>query len=237
MLVQTKICRRFTILVALALPGVSAAADIELGLGAGVGIDLPDAVSKEHTSFGPGPGLVVPLKIGLTDYASLRITGRADVAFGTDRVSWAVQVDGAPARLYSDGHWAMLAGAALTAGPEIVFPVEGAIRPYLGVEAGPTWVATYHSFSGTTQLLLDPSENDLTDPNNIDPFTAQLGLLTDAHVGISTGDAVGLWSEVGYSVAWVQAASLNKSAAGLDARREAFGWNALRLGLGVRFSL
>ena len=224
-------------LAALALPGVSTAGDIELGVGAGVGIDLPDAVSKDHTSFGPGLGLAIPVKIGVTDYASLRITGRADVAFGTDRVSWAVEVDGAPVRLYSDGHWAMLAGAALTAGPEVIFPVDGAIRPYLGAEAGPTWVATYHSFGETTQLLLDSPENDLTDPNNVDPFTSQLALLTDAHVGISTGDAVGLWSEVGYSVAWIPEAALNKSPAGLDARREAFGWNALRLGVGVRFSL
>lgn len=131
----------------------------------------------------------------------------------------------------------MLAAAGLTAGPELVLAPDATIRPTLGAELGGAWVATYHSFDDSTAFLMDPQLNDLQNSGNVDPYTTQLALLTDVHVGVTTGDQVGLWSEVGYANAFVRDAPLKKTLTEYDARRSAFGWNSLRLALGVRFSL
>lgn len=225
-------------IVLCALPMPALAADLDVGVGAALAIDMPDRVSAEYAKFGPGPSLQIPVRIGLSDYARLRSTLRADLGIGSDRVSWALEIDGTERRLGSDDHWAMFTAAGLTVGPEIVIPVDGPIAPYLGAEAGGAWIGTYHSFGGDTAVLLDPNQNDLNDPGNVDPFTTQLAFLTDTHVGFTLGDeGVGFWTELGYSMAFVGASSLKKSRAELDARREAYGWNPVRLGAGVRFSL
>ena len=213
------------------------AADLDVGVGAAISMDLPDKVSADYAKFGPGPSLQIPFRIGFTDHARLRSTLRADIGVGSDRVTWGLEVDGTEVRVGSDDHWAMFAAAGLTIGPEFSLPVDGPVVPYIGAEAGGAWVGTYHSFGGDTAVLLDPDQNDLESTGNVDPFTTQLAFLTDAHLGIAGGGDTGWWAELGYSAAFLGAADLQKSQADLGARREAYGWNAARLGAGVRFSL
>ena len=231
--------RNLLLATAVLLVGSPAlAADLDVGVGVALAMDLPDASSAEYANFGPGPSLQIPVRIGLSEHARIRSTLRADLGIGSDRVTWALDVDGEQIRLRSDDHWAMFAAAGLTVGPEISLPVDGPVSPYLGAEAGGAWVGTYHSFGGETAVLLDPQENDLNDPGNVDPFTTQLAFLTDAHAGISVGDeGVGFWAELGYSMAFLPAAELQKSPTNLDARREAYGWNPFRIGAGVKFAL
>ena len=131
----------------------------------------------------------------------------------------------------------MVALAGLTAGPELVLAPDAAIRPTLGAEFGGAWVGTYHSLDASTAFLMDPALNDLENANNVDPYTNQWALMTDLHAGLTTGDAVGLWTEVGYSASFVAESTLRKTLAEYEARRSAFGWNAVRLTLGVRFAL
>lgn len=229
-----------TVLLSIALTAAvaapAAAAEIDLGVGAALALDLPDRASKDYASFGPGPSLLVPLRVGLTEHARLRSTLRADLGFGSDRVTWGVEVDGQQLRVASEDHWAMLAAAGLTVGPEVSLPVSGPVVPYLGAELGAAWVGTYHAFGPDAAILLDPDQNELDNPKNVDPYTTQLALLTDLHAGVSlgAGDGVGGWAELGYSAAYLGARTLNKSPAEIDARREAYGWNPLRLAAGVR---
>lgn len=207
-----------------------------MGVGALVGVDLPDPASGDSTVLGPGPGLHIPVWFG-DGLARLRVTGRSEVAFGQDRITWAEDVNGAPQRFGSADHFTMVALAGLTAGPELVLAPDAAIRPNLGAEFGGAWVGTYHSLDASTAFLMDPALNDLENANNVDPYTNQWALMTDLHAGLTTGDAVGLWTEVGYSASFVAESTLRKTLAEYEARRSAFGWNAVRLTLGVRFAL
>ena len=222
----------------LLLATISAqAGDLSIGFGAAVAADMGDKVSAGDTKFGPGPSLQVPIRYAVADKAWIRATVRADAGWGTDRVTWGETIDGQDVRFYSTGHWAMLLGTALTVGGDAGLP--GDLPLYVGAEAGPAWVTTYHSLGGETQLLLDPEQNDLDSTGNIDPFTAQATLLTDLHGGalLPMGDAMKLWVETGYSLAFVGPRALNKTPEALDARREAYGWNAVRLGVGVSLAL
>lgn len=225
------------ILLLATMPLTAHAGDLSLGFGAAVSADLGDNVSDGDTRFGPGPSLQVPIRYALADKAWIRATVRADAGWGTDRVTWGQTVDGEEVRFYSTGHWAMLLGTALTVGGDAGLP--GNLPLYVGAEAGPAWVTTYHSLGGETQLLLDPSQNDLDSSKNLDPFTAQAALLTDLHAGalVPMSDGMKLWVETGYSLAFIAPRALNKTPEALDARREAYGWNALRLGLGVSLAL
>ena len=225
---------------ALVLATTAHAAEVAVGPGVVVGLDMPDKASGSFTRFGPGPGLHVPVWLGLASHARLRITARAELGVGTDRVSWSLgQVGGEDVRVGSSGHWAMVVAGGLTAGPEIVLPVDGPVAPYLGAEMGVALLNTYHSFGNETAVLLDPRENDLNDPRNVDPFTSNTSFMTDVHAGAVVGgeSGPGVWFELGYAAAFVPATELKKAQPSLAARREAFGWNPVRLGAGVRFSI
>ena len=135
----------------------------------------------------------------------------------------------------------MLTAASLTVGAEARVPDEDLpVVPLAGFGVGGAWVGTWHSFgvaeSGAdTTLLLDPAENDLSDPNNIDPYATNLALLVDVYGGaaIPLTDSLDGVVEIGYSVAFLPGEELQKATPGLDAQRDAFGWNALRLQAGV----
>ena len=109
------------------------------------------------------------------------------------------------------------------------------MTPYLGGDVGGLWTGTYHSFGGDTQHLLDPDQNDLDNTNNVDPYTAQVAWLTEFHVGIekTLGDRIYINFESGYQMAYLGEKSLKKAPTSYDARREAFGWNAVSFGLGL----
>ena len=222
-------------LAALLFGTAARAADTSVGVELGLAMDLGDRVSGEYAQFGPGPALRIPVYVALGEAARVRVIGSATLGFGSDRVTWGQYIDGDEVRFYSDEHWAMAAVGALTAGMDATAPWDKALTPYAGVDLGVAWVGTYHSFGEETQLLLDPEQNDLASGSNVDPYTTQATFLTDLHAGVSydLSDKLALHAETGYSVAFLKAEELRKSPAELSARREAYGWNPVRLGVGL----
>jgi hypothetical protein len=218
-------------------PVAAMAGDLDIGVGAALSMDMPDPVSKSYAQFGPGPSVQVPIRYGLTSVARLRATVRADLGVGADRVTWGQWVDGSEQRFYDDDHFAMFLASGLTLGPEVSIPLGGPIEPYFGAEGGIAWVGTYHSFGGVTRPLMDPKVNDLNSAGNVDPYTSQFAFLSEVHLGAMTTGAVGGWFELGYSMAFVGEADLSKTLQSFNARRSAYGWNAIRLGAGVNFRL
>lgn len=226
-------------LIVLTLGSVARAdtGDVSIGFGAALAMDLPDPVSKDYARFGPGPSVQIPVRWSVAPNANIRVNARADMGTGSDRVTWARHINGEEVRFYAEDHWAMLLAGGLTAGPELLLPVGGGLAPYLGAGAGVAWVGTYHALGTESDMLLDPAQNDLQDPGNVDPYTSQAAFLTDLTLGATTRGDTALWFEAGYSNAWVGARRLTKTIPEFDARREAYGWNAARVGLGVAFTL
>ena len=211
----------------------------EVGVGLGLAADLADPASGEHTRFKPGPTLVVPVRWNLMEEGDhvllrLRVTGRADLAVGRDQLTWAVGVAGSSLRVSDEDHLAVLTHGGVLLGPEIVLPIQE-IKPYFGAGAGIGWVGTYHSLSGATAVLLDPEQNDLNNPNNIDPYTSQAVLQTELTIGLDIDAGQPLFCEVGIGGAWVGERSLKKSPDRVKAKRSAYGWNPLRFTFGVLF--
>jgi hypothetical protein len=221
-----------------AAPQVSAM-DMSLGVNVGGLIDLPDKVSKDHTKFGFGPSFGLSYSVRVASVARLKASLQTALQTGNDRVSWEYQVDGETVRVFDDDHFSMLVGVGLLAGVDVMVPGDLPITPYLGGQVGGVWVGTYHSFGGATQPLLDPTQNDLEDSGNVDPYTEQLALMTELHLGVEKrfGETISLSFETGYSMAFLPTKALKKTDESLNAQREAFGWNAIRLGLGLSFHL
>jgi len=228
------------LLALLLVPAPALATDVSVGAQAGVSIDLPDPTSSDHTAFSPGPSLTVPVRVGLAPGAYLRAALRADMGVGSDRVSWAASRGGEDVRIASSDHWAMLTAASLVVGLEGRIEDELPVEPLLGFGVGGAWVATWHSFGpsddGTdTTFLLDPEQNDLNDPNNRDPYAMSFTPMVDVYVGgaLPLSDALEVGLEIGYSVAFLPDAALQSAPPDIDARRDAFGWNALRIQVGA----
>ena len=228
-----------TLLATFALS--AAAADVEVGLGLGGALDLPDATSKTyaHRAY-TGGALTVPVRLVFRDRVRLGIDLRAGFSPGGDRISWQAYVDGAPVRVYSDDHWALLAtGEGLLAG-SVDLAALGPLTPYIGLAGGLLWAGNYHSLGPDTgtDVVFGP-ENDLTDPNNIDPFTTQIAFTSELRLGgrIAVGETLAVGVETGYGSAFLDTSPLQKSAPGIDARREAFGYNPVRLGVSFHLAL
>ena len=183
---------------------------------------------------------MIPVWWEVTPAARFRATARADLSMGSDRVTWgAGTIGGDEVRLYDDDHLAVLVATSLTAGAEVVVPAQS-LAPYLGAELGVAWIGTYHSLDGATaSALLDPEQNELDSAGNIDPYTGQATWRTDVHAGVqpSLSESSSFWLEAGYSLAFVGEEALKKTPSELDARRSPYGYNALRLGVGLAFAL
>lgn len=234
---------RTFILAALAMPLPASAWDASVGVLAGTAIDMPDKVSGGATRFNPGGSLAIPVRFRIGEAAYLRASVRLDAATGHDQVTWNAVAGERTVRMSSRDHWAMLGAAAFTIGGEARVPADWAVLPYGGASIGGTWVGTWHSFgvseSGVdTRVLLDPSQNDLNDSNNIDPWAGGFAILAELHIGaaVPVSDSVELVLETGYSVAYLPEADLNKAPPNLQARRSAFGWNPIRIQAGVAFT-
>jgi hypothetical protein len=232
------------VLLAALVATPAIATDVSLGVAVGASVDLPDKAAADHTRFGPGPTLSIPLRVELAPHAFFTATLRADLGTGRDRVSWAQQAGDQPVRVASTDHWAMLTAGALTVGVEGRVPLgDSPVRPLGGLGIGGAWVSTWHSFgladSGVdTTFLIDPAQNDLSDPGNIDPYASNLALLVDVRLGCAYGvtDTLEVVGEIGYSTAFLPSTPLQKATPGLDARRDAFAWNTLRLQAGASFT-
>jgi hypothetical protein len=220
----------------IALLAAGSWAGSTLGVGLAGGFDLPGPDGGE---FGIAPGLYVPVVVGLSPQAGLRITARFEGGPGTDEVSWAESVNGTPSRIVTGSDFALVLSAIATIGPDLEIPTGGPVAPYFGAEIGGGVAGVYHSLGGPTAFLIDPAQNDLEDPGNIDPYTVSPVLASDLHFGArSTSDeGLGWWAELGYDSTWIGAAPLKKSLPVADARREGIGWNPIRIGVGISFAL
>lgn len=219
--------------LALAVGSNRALASGEVGVGLDLGVDLPDGVdSGSNVHFGPGGGLRLPLRLDLADGLAVRATGQLFVAGGQDRVEWRE----GDQLVYSDDHWSMLTATHLLVGPEIKAPVVP-IDLRAGVDLGLAWVQNWHSFGGATGSLLDPAQNDLDNPNNIDPYSSQLRPAAGLHVGLHVPTALPLALDVeaGYVVSFLSSAALRKAGPELVAVRAPYGLNPLRIGVAVTF--
>jgi len=231
------------LLAFLLVPCVASAGDVTLGVGIGAGIDLPDAAATAHgTHFGPGPSLALSARYGLGTHARLRATLREDMESGNDRITWGQQIDGQDVRFYDETQKAYLVSTGLTIGADGDFTHGSGFIPYIGAELGIAMVSTYHSnFSDSTAgILIDQSDEKAADTGYLDPYSSQAAFLTDLHLGgrIPVAAGVAAWVETGYSLAFLNASPLKRVPdPSLDARREAYGWNAARLGVGVSFAL
>lgn len=211
------------------LPGLARADSV--GVGIGVAQDLPDGLETPvPTRFGPGVALVVPGRLDLTPAAALRATFRADGAFGRDHVSWIA--GGGPT--VGEETKARVVGAHLVVGPLVRWPTEGAVVPYLTGGLGLALVHTFHNVE-RPELFAEKDPAVLARGSYLDPFTRQLALATDVAVGLDLGER--LWTEVGYGAAFLDTATLRRSDPTLDVKRQAYGWNALRLAVGLTFPL
>lgn len=233
-------------LMALAVLGLFSTAhafDTSVGVLAGGTFDLPDRASGGYTRFNPGGGLAVPVRIRVGESSFVRASMRLDSATGNDRVTWDATAGDQRVRLSSRDHWTLLTAAALTVGGEVRAPTDWAVLPFGGASLGGTWVGTWHSFGQSdegvdTTSLLDPEQNELTDPNNIDPWAGGFAVLAEVHLGaaVPVSDGLELLLETGYSVAFLPEADLNKAPPSANARRSAFGWNPLRVQVGLAFT-
>ena len=229
-----------TWMVGLALPVEAHAGKAWMGIGAGVVADMGDRASGESVDFGVGPQLVVPIRIDTTDWLRVRIDLGLEGGWGLDQLTWSRDIMGEATRFTDDGqHLAIIGVLALDAGIEADIPLRGIARPYLGATLGVGGVGAYHAMRGETAILLDPEQNDIGNPRNIDPHTVQAVLRTGVSLGlrIRASDKVAVYAETGYSAALVGQKALKKARPELDAQREAFAWNPLRGSLGVVFRL
>jgi hypothetical protein len=214
----------------------AAFAGSSLGLGASVGYDLPGPAS-DGGAFGVAPGVSVPLTVASGERVRWRLGLRGEFGIGSDRVSWNEVVDGTSTRVTDTGHFALLATSALTVGPELALPSVGAVTPVFGVAAGPALAATFHAFDPEADFLLDPAQNALSNPDNVDPYTLQAALCTELHLGLRGGGTVGWWVDAGLGATWLGAAPLRKAIPEVDAQRDALRWDPVRLAGGVSFAL
>jgi hypothetical protein len=175
-----------------------------------------------------GFGVVAPVRIDLTPAAGLRGTVRIDATLpGNSHVTWLVCSQRA-----GEATRGGLVALSAAIGPEVRLPIDGPVVPYAGAAAGLAVVHTWHNIERVE--LMDPASNNLDSGGNWDPFSQQLVFLTDFDLGATAGP---LWFELGYTGAFVYTASLKRSTAALEVQREAYGWNAPRLGVGISIPL
>lgn len=218
-------------------PAVAGETLVSLGAGVGVAADMRDAASEGQTRFGVAPSLSIPLRVQPLSYLRWRLDVRLDVGWGVDQLTWASEIEGTTVRATDDdSHLAIVGVLEGATGFDVVVPVQGRARPYLGATLGVAGVGVYHALRGSSAVLLDPDQNELGNDGNIDPHTVQAVLTASALAGVTievVPSKVELFVEMGYSGAFAGPRALRKTAAELDARREAFAWNPVRASLGV----
>lgn len=234
------VARWFPLLSALASGPAWAGPDVSVGLAAGVAVDMKDAASEGQTRLGAGAEVRVPVRVQLLDALALRADLRLASGSGVDQLTWTAAVDGVPIRFTDeDAHLAILGGLGAELGLEAQIPLKGRARPYLFGEVGVLGVGMFHAMRGGTAILLDPTQNDLGNPRNLDPYTLQAAL--DAGLGagllVRAGERVEIRVELGYSSAFVGPRALEKTAPEQEARREAFAYNPLRAVVGLSWRL
>lgn len=222
-------------------PSAAVAGDVaSLGLSVGLVGDLRDRASQGETRLSPGVSVAVPLRLSVLDALRVRADLHFSTAWGDDQLTWTRTVGDSSVRLQDAGSQTAYVGVlGLSVGIEAHVPVKGAVRPYGYATVGVAGVGVYHALRGETAELLDPAQNEIGNPRNLDPYTLQAALEAGAGLGVSArvSRKVEVWFETGYSGAFVGPATLRKTAPSAEARREAFAWNPLRASVGVVFPL
>ncbi|MEQ1501607.1 MAG: hypothetical protein ABMB14_05220 [Myxococcota bacterium] len=204
------------------LAGVAHASSI--GAGAGLGVDL----GGDDATLGPVPSLWVPLRIDVSARAAIRATVSGGFTVGHDVVSWEIA---AADRRVGEETRAIFASLGASVGPELRFPI-GAFDLYAGASVGLALVHTWHSRMDHPDLFSVErySDEELLDPLTINPYNRQLVPATDVAIGLTSGR---LWGELGYGAQFLGRNTLIGSPEDLVVQREPFGWNAVRIVVGV----
>lgn len=199
-----------------------------VGVGAAVSADLPAVEGLATTAFGPGGSLVVPVRWSPAPGAVLRAHLELGAAAGHDRVVWTEDVDGASVGVYSEDHAAGYGAARLLVGPEVSFLPRRRFSPYLGAGVGGGLVTNWHSFEVGSDVLGTSRASTMQ-------AVGAAGVDLGARLGPPGGVAVEF--EVGYTVSFLPAASLQEAPAELEASRSPYALDVVRGGLGVSIPL
>ena len=224
-------------MIALSLLFFSAlVAPARAGSGFGVGVDvardLPESAFPEaRASFGNGPGLRVPIRVGLRDGVALRLTPALGITSGTDTVVWS-EYNG-NIRYYSDDHAAALFTGSVMVGPELILGQASGVflQPYGGAEVGYALIRERYTFDGA-------AEEALVSPGGENPTLKQGAPMAGAHAGLRLAFTPGFALEVeaGYNVSFLNETALEQTPEQLEAVRAAFGLNMARVGAAVAFT-
>jgi hypothetical protein len=217
----------------------SAHAAPRFGVGGAVGLqtDFLDR-GRVDTRLQPGPVVAVPVRIAATPSVTVRTGLRFGFAQGVDTLTWGTTVDGFTARVEDDGsHKAFAVTGLAEVGLDVAAPVRGRVVPYAVVDLRGGFAGMYHALAGNSRVLLDPAQNNIGSPSNVDPYTTSGTLGGGLGLGVRTALGGGaaapreaplsLEVEVGWSGAWWGAADVRKASPALDARREAFAWDGV----------
>jgi hypothetical protein len=220
----------------LMAPMAATAGQVEWGVGVDMSVDLGDpGLDQGAANMGLGTAIRVPIRWVPHPIVALRVDPFVSIHSGQDRVEWS-QFDGAVGYA-SEDHWTLLTQLGLALGPEVSPWSESKLAPYAGTSVGLAFARHWHSFKGASAVLLDPKENDAGSGANVDPYTDQLIPLVGLHAGVRIQDILpfALEAELGYNVAFMRRASLQKARPALNAVRTAYGFNPLRIGINAVF--
>jgi hypothetical protein len=107
-------------------------------------------------------------------------------------------------------------------------------QPYVGIGLMQMWVYTWSDIQSAEVFLIDNPDNDVDDPDNVDPFSTQyvpgLDVFGGFHFNVGTSFRVSL--ELGYLRAEVKPAELRRATEGFDARHDGYMLSMFRFGGG-----
>jgi hypothetical protein len=196
------------------------AGDVSVGIGGGVASDMADPAvdTAAGARFSLGLGVQLPVRVRVGANSRLRFDLGYQAARGEDRITFEIDDE----VRFLDGQPAAMNAATAAVGGDLFF---GRTPVYVGAGMGVGLFVVGHAVSGGPPEL---GEN---------LASRQFAPLADAHLGAyqPVGDKVAIWLESGYSMSFLDGRALHT--AGLNAQRAPFGWNAVRLSLGVSYSL
>jgi len=235
---RAAVMQKMVLLALLATSTTTMAGSFEWGAGIDLGADLGDSGLEQGAArMGVGPTIRAPLRWSPNPKVAVRSDVFLSMMGGQDRVEWS-QYNGTIS-YYSQDHWTLMTQMGIHLGPEVSPWKDEKIAPYAGAHIGVSWVRHWHSFDGGAAVLLDPSENDLNSGSNIDPYSDQLAPMAGFLTGVRFTDLLpfAFEAELGYNVAFLQAAPLKKARPALNATRTAYGFNPIRVGVNAVFPL
>lgn len=215
------------------LAPLARAATVAVGASAGLGGDLanPPPQGDGRSSLGPAGVLRAHLDVGWGE-AAVRLQGAGLAGPARDTLYW---WDDGWQR--SDEHWAWLGTVALGVGPALNFAPRPGLAIGVAATAGAMGVGAFHDLGGPTAYLLDPSQNDLDNPDNLDPYTLQAVPSAELVAALRLGKGLAAEVELGYTLALVPAADLSGVPPESSARRTAFALGAVFVAVGVHAPL